>query len=219
MYWDAPCWWEKTAIRWASVKLKWASLTLMRQDWQASRCQVETPSLKMQWMCQCCTKDHTALHGHWRRFLHPPPSSSITHFPALYSQAEQKEWVLNKNKEHLQDPGFTSSPRETARPIQLDRNEHVPNSHAPKQAPQHISHSKDGVSPITTFSLYHWWELRDARHAQEGPSDHKLRATLTAIMPCPQYSSRQLGLSTPNWKDGLTQILTCYPHLWISHSP
>lgn len=27
----------------------------------------------------CCTKNHIFPHRLWRRFLHPPPSSSITH--------------------------------------------------------------------------------------------------------------------------------------------
>lgn len=108
----------------------------------------------------------------------------IYHSPSAGSWAEQKGWALIKNKEHLQDPGFTSSPHGTVRPMWVDRNEHVPNSCALKQPPQCVSHSKDGVSPLTTFCLYHWQELRETRHAQEGPADHSLRATLTS---CPQH--------------------------------
>lgn len=157
----------------------------------------------MRWMRQCCTKDHTAPHRQWR-FLHSPPSSSITHLPARTAQLDRAKGMgrmgngLIKNKGHLQDAGFRSSPGGTVRPTQVDRNKHVPKSCAPKQSPQRVPHSKNGVSPLAIFCLYHWGELRDARYVQEGPSDHGLRTTLTAITSCPQHSSRQFGLSTPN---------------------
>lgn len=45
----------------------------------------------------------------------------IYHSPSsMHWMARQSKRILINNKEHLQDPGFTPSPRGTARPIQMD---------------------------------------------------------------------------------------------------
>lgn len=45
----------------------------------------------------------------------------IYHSPSsMHCTARQSKRILINNKEHLQDPGFTPSPRGTARPIQMD---------------------------------------------------------------------------------------------------